>query len=145
MKEYTPIEMTTATNKHIGRNISRIREIKGMKQTTLADLLNISQQQVSIIENSANVEEARLESIAKVLEVPVEAIKEYSDEKLMTIITNNTFTSNDSSTLNAVSVMPTFNPLDKLVEAYEDNKKLYERLLQAEKDKLRYLEELLRK
>ncbi|RZK12572.1 MAG: transcriptional regulator, partial [Flavobacterium sp.] len=27
----------------------------------------------------------------------------------------------------------TFNPLDKLIEAYEENKKLYERLLEAEK------------
>lgn len=139
MKVYTLIEMTTATNKHIGRNISRIREIKGMKQATLADLLDISQQQVSIIENSADVEEARLESIAKVLEVPVEAIKEYSDDKFMNII-NSTIT--DSPIYNNHC---TFNPLDKLVEAYDDNKKLYERLLQAEKDKLRYLEELLRK
>ena len=39
----------------------------------------------------------------------------------------------------------TFNPLDKLVEAYEENKKLYERLLQAEKEKTTYLEQLLRK
>jgi len=27
----------------------------------------------------------------------------------------------------------TFNPLDKLIEAYEENKKLYERLLEAVK------------
>ena len=39
----------------------------------------------------------------------------------------------------------TFNPLDKLVEAYEENKKLYERLVQAERDKLSYLEELIKK
>lgn len=135
--------MTTATNKHIGRNISRIREIKGMKQAALADLLDISQQQVSIIENSESIDEERLENIAKILEVPVEAIKEYSDDKLMNIFTNNTF-QNDSSAIKTL-YNPTFNPLDKLVEAYEDNKKLYERLLEAEKDKLRYLEELLRK
>lgn len=48
--------MTTATRKHIGKNISRIREIKGMKQITLAELLGVSQQQVSIIENSESVE-----------------------------------------------------------------------------------------
>jgi len=29
----------------------------------------------------------------------------------------------------------TFNPLNKLIEAYEENKKLYERLLEAEKSK----------
>lgn len=136
--------MATAENKYIGRNICRIREIKGMKQNTLAELLGISQQQVSLIENSEFVEEERLKSIAKILDVPVEAIKEYSDDKVMNIISNNTFNSSDSSTLNAINLMPNFNPLDKLVEAYEENKKLYERLLQAEKEKLSYLEQLLK-
>ncbi|WP_430613141.1 helix-turn-helix domain-containing protein [Flavobacterium sp. JP2137] len=129
--------MTTATQKHIGRNISRIREIKGMKQITLAELLGVSQQQVSIIENSESVEDSKLESIAKILEVPVEAIKEYSDDKVMNII-NSTIT--DSPIYNNFC---TFNPLDKLIEAHEENKKLYERLLEAEKEKVAYLEKLL--
>ncbi|WP_267740848.1 helix-turn-helix domain-containing protein [Myroides injenensis] len=133
--------MTTATQKHIGRNISRIREIKGMKQITLAELLGVSQQQVSMIENSESVEETKLESIAKILEVPIEVIKEYSDDKVMNIITNNTFQDDSSAIKNLYN--PTFNPLDKLVEAYEENKKLYERLLEAEKEKIAYLEKLL--
>ncbi|MEC4052612.1 helix-turn-helix transcriptional regulator [Myroides odoratimimus] len=135
--------MTTATRKHIGKNISRIREIKGMKQITLAELLGVSQQQVSIIENSESVEETKLENIAKILEVPIEVIKEYSDDKVMNIITNNTFQDDSSAIKNLYN--PTFNPLDKLVEAYEENKKLYERLLEAEKEKIAYLEKLLSK
>lgn len=135
--------MTTATRKHIGKNISRIREIKGMKQITLAELLGVSQQQVSIIENSESVEDSKLESIAKILEVPIEVIKEYSDDKVMNIITNNTFQDDSSAIKNLYN--PTFNPLDKLVEAYEENKKLYERLLEAEKEKIAYLEKLLSK
>ncbi|MEK6510641.1 helix-turn-helix transcriptional regulator [Myroides odoratimimus] len=131
--------MTTATRKHIGKNISRIREIKGMKQITLAELLGVSQQQVSIIENSESVEDSKLESIAKILEVPVDAIKEYSDDKVMNII-NSTIT--DSPIYNNFC---TFNPLDKLIEAHEENKKLYERLLEAEKEKTAYLEKLLSK
>jgi len=35
---------------HIGRKISRIRELRGMKQETLASELGISQQAVSKIE-----------------------------------------------------------------------------------------------
>ena len=135
--------MTTATRKHIGKNISRIREIKGMKQITLAELLGVSQQQVSIIENSESVEDSKLESIAKILEVPIEVIKEYSDDKVMNIITNNTFQDDSSAIKNLYN--PTFNPIDKLVEAYEENKKLYERLLEAEKEKITYLEKLLSK
>lgn len=137
--------METTQKKHLGRNISRIREMKGMKQETLAELLGISQQKMSVIENTADLDDAKLDIIAKALEVPTQAIKEYSDEKMLNIITNNTFNSNDSSTLNAINVMPTFNPLDKLVEAYDENKKLYERLLAAEKEKLAYVEQLLKK
>lgn len=130
--------MTTATRKHIGKNISRIREIKGMKQITLAELLGVSQQQVSIIENSESVDDSKLESIAKILEVPVETIKEYADDKVMNIISN---TFNESPL--TVNYNPTFNPLDKLIDSYEENKKLYERLLEAEKEKIAYLEKML--
>ena len=137
--------METTQKKHLGRNISRIREMKGMKQETLAEILGISQQKMSVIENTEELDDAKLNEIAKALEVPANAIKEYSDEKMLNVITNNTFNSNDSSTLNAINVMPTFNPLDKLVEAYDENKKLYERLLQAEKEKTTYLEQLLKK
>lgn len=50
--------MSTATKpKHIGRNISRIRELKDMKQEALAQALGISQQAVSAIENSETVDE----------------------------------------------------------------------------------------
>ena len=48
----------------------------------------------------------------------------------------NTF--NDNSTANGLvnhANHCTFNPLDKLMESVEENKKLYERLLQSEKDK----------
>ena len=137
--------METTSKKHLGRNISRIREMKGMNQETLAEILGISQQKMSVIENTEELDDAKLNEIAKALEVPANAIKEYSDEKMLNVITNNTFNSNDSSTLNAINVMPTFNPLDKLVEAYDENKKLYERLLQAEKEKTTYLKKLLKK
>lgn len=37
------------------------------------------------------------------------------------------------------------NPIDKLIEVYKENKKLYERLLQTDKEKSRVIEELVRK
>lgn len=43
--------MTTTTHSnHIGRKIARIRELRGMKQETLAEKLGISQQSVSHLE-----------------------------------------------------------------------------------------------
>ncbi len=130
--------MNTATEKnHIGRKISRIRELKGLKQEVLADALGISQQSVSKLEQSETLGTERLHEIAAALGVTKEAIENFSEESIMNIVSN-TFTSNDSSTLNAINVQPSFNPLDKVVE-------LYERLLQAEKDKVAYLEKLLNK
>ncbi len=131
---------TTKPN-HIGRKISRIRELRGMKQEALAEALNISQRAVSKIEQSEEIEDAKLEQIAKVLGVTKEGIENFSEEAVFNII-NNTYnnTSSDSSTLIASSVnyQPNFNTTDKLVE-------LYERLLKAEKDKIEYLEKLLDK
>lgn len=131
---------TTKPN-HIGRKISRIRELRGMKQEALAEALNISQQAVSKIEQSEEIEDDKLEQIAKVLGVTKEGIENFSEEAVFNII-HNTYnnTSSDSSTLIASSVnyQPNFNTTDKLVE-------LYERLLKAEKDKIEYLEKLLNK
>eukprot|EP01036_Dinobryon_divergens_P004019 gene4019-5307_t len=68
------------TKPHIGRKVSRIRELRGIKQETLAYELGISQQSISKIEQSEVVEDATLERIAKVLGVQPEAIKNFSEE-----------------------------------------------------------------
>jgi len=132
---------TAAKPKHIGRNISRIRELRGMKQEALAAAIGVSQQSVSNIEGSEIVDEEKLNAIAEVLGVSAEAIKNYSDEAVFNII-GNTYhnTSSDNSTLIASSLnyQPNFNTVEKIVE-------LYERLVQAEKDKVEYLEKLLKK
>lgn len=64
-----------------------------------------------------------------------EAIKTFSEDAVINIV---------SSTLhdNAGSIFynPTFNPIDKLVELYEENKRLYERML---KEKDAVIEKLL--
>jgi len=129
---------TTTKPKHIGRNISRIRELRGIKQEALAIAIGVSQQTISNIEASENVEEEKLEQIAKELGVTSEAIKNFSEENVINYF--NTF--NDQSS--GFNTNCTFNPLDKLLESHEENKKLYERLLNAEKDKVSYLEKLLK-
>ena len=71
--------------------------------------------------------------------VPANVIKNFSEETVFNII-GNTY-DNGSSTINHNNC--TFNPLDKLLEAFEENKKLYERLVEAEKEKVAFLEKLL--
>lgn len=140
--------MAETAKKHIGRNIARIREMRGMKQETLAELLGVSQQKVSLFENAEELEDVKLEPIAKALEISVEALKNFSEDAFFNIIANTyNNTSNDNSTLIASSLNyhPTFNPIDKLLESYDENKKLYERLLDSEKEKSRLIEELINK
>jgi transcriptional regulator with XRE-family HTH domain len=62
---------------HIGRKISRIRELKDMKQEVLAQALGTNQQAVSAMENSENIDEEKLKEVAKALGVTVEAIKTF--------------------------------------------------------------------
>ncbi|WP_348813882.1 helix-turn-helix domain-containing protein [Flavobacterium maritimum] len=134
--------MDTATKpKHIGRNISRIRELRGMKQEALATAIGVSQQSVSNIEASETIEEEKLIEVAKALGVSADAIKNFTEENVINYF-NNFYDNSASNGQGAFAPIFNFNPLDKLVEAYEENKKLYERLLEAEKEKISYLEKL---
>ncbi len=126
---------TTSKPKHIGRNISRIRELKDMKQEALAYAIGSSQQSISIIENSEIVDKEKLEKIAEALGVTVEAIENFSEENVFNYF--NTFNESVSNSNFGHNNVCNFNPLDKVVE-------LYERLVQAEKDKVEYLEKLLK-
>lgn len=127
--------METTPKSHIGRKISRIRELRGMKQEALAQALGVSQQTVSTMENSEELDEVKLQEVAKALGVVPEAIKNFSEEGII-----NYFSSyyDNSSGGPFANVQCTFNPLDKVVE-------LYERLVQAEKDKVEYLEKMFKK
>lgn len=125
------------TTLHIGRKIGRIREMKGIKQEALAIELGVSQQTVSNIEKSSKVEDEVLEKIAKALGVTGDAIRNFSEEAVTNYF--NTFNQSVSSSNFGHNNTCTFNPLDKLVELFEENKKLYERLLDSEREKVEML------
>lgn len=103
----------------------------GVKQEHIANELNMTQQAISKLEQKEEIEEDVLAKVAKVLNVPTDAIKNLSDEATFNIIANSY---HDQSS--AVIYQCNFNPMDKVVE-------LYERLLAAEKDKVAMLEKLL--
>ncbi|WDF63634.1 helix-turn-helix domain-containing protein [Flavobacterium sp. KACC 22763] len=130
--------MSTATKpKHIGRNISRIRELRGMKQEALAIAIGMSQQTISNIEGSETIDDEKLNVIATALGVSAESIKSFSDEGVVNYFNNVYDNDITDSIVNANALECTFNPIDKIVE-------LYERLVQAEKDKVEYLERLMK-
>lgn len=131
---------------HQGRNVKRFREMLGIKQEALAIDLgdDWSQRKISLLEQKEEIEEPLLQQIANVLKVPVEAIKNFDEEQAIHNIQNNY----DSAVVNAgptINYKCNFNPFDKWAEEVAENRKLYERLLQAEKEKMELLQKLLEK
>ncbi len=128
-------------NIHQGRNVKRFREMLGLKQEALAIELGAewNQKRVSLLEAKETIEPELLSAVAKALKVPEEAIKNFDEQAAVTYF--NTFNdnsfSNSSGTFHANNC--TFNPIDKLVELFEENKKLYERLLASEREKIELL------
>lgn len=129
---------------HQGRNVKRFREMLGIKQEGLAQELgeDWNQRKVSLLEQKEVIEPELLDQISKVLKVPVEAIKNFDEEKAVNIIAN---TFNDEAAAYVQNYKCTFNPLDKWSEEIAENRRLYERLLQAEKEKMELLQKLLEK
>ncbi|MEA5260319.1 helix-turn-helix transcriptional regulator [Arcicella aquatica] len=122
---------------HQGHNVKRIREILGIKQDALAIKLGLSQQAISQVEQKEILDKATLEKLSSALGISEDTIKDFKDEKAINIFSNNY---HDNT-----SVQYNFNPIDRWLETIEENKKLYERLLQSEKEKVELLERLLKK
>lgn len=75
----------------IGDNIRKIRELKGLKQETVAERLKMSQANYSKLENSdSDIPQARLEEIAKALEVETDDILNF-DKNIFFNQTNSPF------------------------------------------------------
>ena len=125
---------------HQGRNVKRIREILGIKQDALATSLGLSQQAISQLERKEVLDTAALEKVAKVLGVSEEAIKNFTEESAINIVAN-TINNHDQSTV--VNYYPTFNPIDKIVELYDEKIALYERMLAMEREKNELFQKLL--
>ena len=128
---------------HQGKNVKRFREMMCIKQEALAFDLgdDWSQRKISMLEQKEVIEDDLLEQIAKILKVPVDAIKNFDEDLALNIISN---TFNETAFISTTGTY-NINPIDKWIEALEENKKLYERLLQSEKEKVALLEKLLDK
>ncbi|RPD43493.1 helix-turn-helix domain-containing protein [Paracnuella aquatica] len=129
------VTTTAKRNPHLGQNIERIRELRGIKQDHLAKALGVSQQAVSRMEKSAEVDDERLQKVAEVLGVSIEAIRNFNEEALFNNI--NSIHNNHDNSVNTFHVVNyQFNPVEKIVE-------LYEQLLQSEREKVELYKTLL--
>jgi len=122
---------------HQGRNVKRFREMLGMKQEAFAAELgeDWTQRRVSLLEGKEEIEPELLEKVARVLKVPAEAIKNFDEEAAVNIITNS-ITNHDNS---SVYGHYHFNPLDKVIQLYDEKIELYERMLKEKEDLIEYL------
>jgi len=133
---------------HQGRNIKRFREMLGIKQEALAATLgdDWNQKKISLLEQKETIEPALLQQVSGALKIPVEAFENFDEEQAINIIANtfhdspvaNTFTQNSQANFNC-----TFNPLDKLVEAFEEIKRLNAELMKEKGDKISLLERII--
>ena len=114
---------------HIGRKISRIRELRGMKQEALALELGISQQAISKLKQSEKVEEEVLDKIAKALGVTAEGLKHFTEDSV----------SNNINNFHDNSIQNNFNPIEKVIQLYDKKVALLERLLASEREKVEIL------
>ncbi|WP_335967328.1 helix-turn-helix transcriptional regulator [Galbibacter sp. PAP.153] len=121
---------------HIGRNITALRNLKGIKQEALAIETGISQSEISAIENSEEVEEEKLSKIAKALNLTPEVIKAFDETYAFYSIDNKLENVEIKETAHGIHQV--FSPVEKVVE-------LYERLLASEKEKVEILKKAQQK
>ncbi|MDV2446190.1 transcriptional regulator [Elizabethkingia anophelis] len=129
---------------HQGRNIKRFREMLGIKQEALAFELgeDWNQKKISLLEQKESVEKDILEQVAKILKVPTEAIENFDEEQAVNIISNTASFDNCQQPA-FFNNQPSFNPIDKVVELYDEKIALYERMLKEKDEMMARLERLI--
>ena len=133
---------------HQGRNVKRLREMLGIKQEALASDLGLSQQAVSQLEQKEALDAALLKNIAEALKVPQAAIENMAEDTAFNII-GNTFTDSEFALAlynsNNTDCAFNVNPLEKLIEIIDENKRLYEQLRENDQKQIALLTSLLEK
>jgi transcriptional regulator with XRE-family HTH domain len=129
---------------HQGRNIKRFREMLGIKQDALAYELgeDWNQKKISLLEQKESIEKDILEQVAKILKVPTEAIENFDEEQAVNIISNTASFDNCQQPA-FFNNQPSFNPIDKVVELYDEKIALYERMLKEKDEMMARLEKLI--
>jgi len=130
----------TAKKCNHGANIRRWREWRNINQDVLAERIGVSQTTLSGYEKKEKLEQETLNKIALALDIPVEAITEMEEGSAINIISS---TLNDSA-IASIMHQPTFNPIDKVIELYNEKNALYERMLKEKDSVIELLQEIVK-
>lgn len=111
----------------IGDKIKRIRDIKGLKQEEVAEMLKITPQAYSKVErNETKLDMERLEEIAKIFKMSVEEIQQFDEKNLFF---NNLQECKDSITINNIT------------NHYNNDQTVVDSLLQQQKELISVLKD----
>lgn len=130
---------------HQGRNVKRFREMLGIKQEALALDLgeDWNQKKISMLEQKEQIEDPLLLQISEVLRIPVEAFKNFAEEKAIHVISNITFENCPQPSV--VQYNPNFHPVEKIMELHDEKIALYERMLKEKDEMMAKLQQLIQK
>lgn len=135
----------TFKNTHHGHAIKRIRHTLGIKQEVLADMMGTTQARISNCEQKKELEDEVIDKFAKALNVAPELIRELEEDPVTFIIENNTFEKGSMAGIyNVGDFHNNPDPVDRLIELFNEKTTLYERMLELEKEKNTLLEQLLK-
>ncbi len=80
-----------------------------------------------------------LQKISEILTISMEAFQNFDEEQAINIISSN-FHDNATSV-----IVNNYNPIDKIIQLYEEKIALYERMLKEKYDMMSRLEQLIKK
>ena len=109
-------------NSHLGRKIERIRRLRGMTQTDLGELLGVTKQAISKMEQSEKIDDDKLKQVADALGVTEDGLKKFTEETVL-YSTNNFYE-------NPITHVENLNHF-----SMEQAVKLFEELLKIEREK----------
>lgn len=118
----------------------------GIKQEALAFDLgdDWNQKKISTLEQKEIIEDALLQKISEVIKIPVDAFKNFDEEQAINVISNTFHDFKDNAVASAMNYHCSFNPIDKVVELYDEKIALYERMLKEKDDMMSRLEDLIK-
>lgn len=130
------MEMDNYTNTlHIGRKIERIRRLRGMTQSDLGDILGVTKQAVSKMEQTEKMDDGKLKLVAEALGVTEEGLKNFTEETVL-YCTNNFY---ENCQVNASNIGPISTVENLNHFSMEQAIKLFEELIKIEREKFESL------
>lgn len=116
---------------HLGRKIERVRRLRGMTQSELGDMLGITKQAVSKMEQTEKIDNEKIKEVADALGVTEEGLRKFSEETVL-YYTSNFY---ENCKVSASNIGPITNVENLNHFSMEQAVKLFEELLKIEREK----------